>query len=218
MNGSGVSISGQLRSLKWLLAAIYLPTLLVLTGIGALGEDWAAFLLRDTHSLAGLPFFAGALSNIGVLLWTVALAVCLFCGVVLRRTPGHDEASKFLLSAGALTTLLTVDDFFLLHEDLFRHYVPLPEALVFGIYGAAAVAFLVRYRRIILASEYLLLLLALLLLAMSVAVDLFQNVVSTEQYQVIGGYVLEDGFKFTGILTWMVYFIRLCDQLLARRL
>lgn len=218
MQGNPAPIRGQLQSLRWLLAAIYLPTALILAWIGSLGEEWGAFLLRDTHSLGDLPFYAGLISNIGVVCWTIALAVCFFSGMLLRRLPAHEEAGAFLVSAGALTTLLMLDDFFLLHEDLFRYYLPVPELLIFGLYAVAAAAFLLRYRRIILASEYLLLLLALLLLVLSVAIDLLQFMLSPEQYSSVGGYVLEDGFKFAGILTWMVYFTRYGYRSVKQRL
>ena len=111
-----------------------------------------------------------------------------------------------------------VDDFFLLHEDLFRHYLPLPESLIYSVYGVLAMTLLIRYRRAILASEYVLLLLAILLLGLSVAVDVLQHMISKEQYRAFGGYVLEDGFKLAGILTWMIYFTRYCYGLLKKRL
>lgn len=198
----------QLRRLKWLLLVLYAPVLTLMAGIAWLGDDWARYLLRDAHSLAELPFFAGIVSNIGVLCWTVALAVCFFSGALIRRKHAERDVGRFFYAAGALTTLLMLDDFFLLHEDLFRYYLPLPEWLVFGAYAALAVVFLLRYRRVILATEYLLLLLAVALLGLSVAVDVAQQLITPEQFRNIGGYVLEDGYKFAGIVAWTAYFVR----------
>lgn len=202
----------QWRSLKWLLIALYLPVIALLGSIVALGDDWANYLLRDPHTLADMPFFAGMISNIGVLCWTATAAICLFSGANLRGARGQGAMSAFLLYAGGVTTLLMLDDFFLLHEDLFRYYLPLPEGAVYAVYAALLLGLVVGYREVIAMTDYLLLVIACVLFGISVSIDLMQPLMSAAQYGRIGGYALEDGVKFAGILTWTVYFIRVCHR------
>jgi len=204
----------QLRELKNLLFITYGLTLLLLFWVGSQEASTIRLLMRDTQSLGKLPFYAGAISNIGILLWTVTLSVCFFTARLIRQVPHLSTHQRFLILAGAFTTLLMIDDFFLLHEGVFRHHLPVPESIIYAVYACMALLLLTLYRKIILSSEYILFLLAGFLLASSIGVDILQHILSRKQYLALGGYVLEDGFKLAGIITWMLYYSRFCFQLL----
>jgi hypothetical protein len=72
-------------------------------------------------------------------------------------------------------------------------------------------AFLLRFTRTILATDYVLLLLAFGFLAASAYVDLF---VTPEEFfiagDVPGRHLVEDGLKLFGIFSWAAYFVSTC--------
>lgn len=164
-------------------------------------------LTRDPAAISGVPVYIGFLSNIGMLFWSATVAVCLFAATFVARSAADSPAGRFLYASGLLTLLLLFDDLFQLHERVFPLSLGVPEPIVFGGYLSVTLLYLVRFRRVILESDYLLLALALGFFGLSVAVDLF-----TEK----GLYLWEDGAKFMGIVTWLAYFARVSAQVLRR--
>jgi hypothetical protein len=164
-------------------------------------------LTRDPAAISGVPVYIGFLSNIGMLFWSATVAVCLFAATFVARSAAASPAGRFLYASGLLTLLLLFDDLFQLHERVFPLSLGVPEPIVFGGYLSVTLLYLVRFRRVILESDYLLLALALGFFGLSVAVDLF-----TEK----GLYLWEDGAKFMGIVTWLAYFARVSAQVLRR--
>jgi hypothetical protein len=59
------------------------------------------------------------ISNLGVIGWCAAAAMCLFCAGVLRKRDDPSERRNFLAASGCLMGLLLFDDLFLLHEIFF---------------------------------------------------------------------------------------------------
>ena len=122
---------------------------------------------RDPAYSTGAHPLLGVVSNIGVLCWCAAATMC-FMGTALLHRQGSDSPLRpFLLSAGLLTAALLLDDLFMLHDWFVVYELHMDEKLLFGAYGAAVVAFLVYFRAVILASEFLLLGLALCFFAFS---------------------------------------------------
>ena len=83
-----------------------------------------ADLLRDPLAVAELKpaecckVYYGAVSNLGVLLWTAGAAIALFgAGLALALGRPAGEAG-LLLAAGMLTGFLAIDDLFLVHENV----------------------------------------------------------------------------------------------------
>jgi len=127
----------------------------------------------------------------------------LFSAVALRRVESSD-AYKFLLSSALLSTYLLFDDFFMVHESLVPKYLGLSETVVFLVLGLAVSSYLIVFRSLILRTNYLLLLLAIGLLAMSVAIDMIPSRwMWLADYQAI---VVEDGAKWLGIVSWCSYY------------
>lgn len=159
-----------------------------------------ATLTRDPVAVFDGPFYAGAISNIGVLAWAAAATVCLFGSAFLRGRADLADARRFLLYFCLVTVLLLVDDLFLLHEDVLYGYLGVPELLTFGVYGAFGLIGLVVFRRVIARTDVLLLVMALALFAFSVASDLFPGTPAR--------HLVEDGSKLVGIFAWLAYFAR----------
>jgi hypothetical protein len=153
-------------------------------------------LTRDMAAVANVHPFTGVVSNVGILLWCAAAAICLFSSSLLRQQGAHAEA-RFLLWAGLMTTALLFDDFFLFHEYLAPVHFHLNEKVVHASYACVTVAYLLRHRRLILGANYRLLVAALALFAGSMLLDLS------------GGHswwiFAEDGCKLLGIASWLGY-------------
>ena len=83
----------------------------------------------DPALISNIHPFIGVLSNFGIMLWTATAAICLFSWAVLRYNSGETRFSIFLLCSGLITTLLSLDDLFLLHENILDK-----EKFVFSVY------------------------------------------------------------------------------------
>lgn len=166
-------------------------------GVGTLVGARFEELSRDASAVLGGPPWTGHLSLLMASLWFASAVIALFAGVVLRRI-GHGSA-PMLLAGGLLTAAMAVDDLFLLHEAVYLQ-IGIPEAAVFGAYGLAVVAFVVRFR-LQLTGSALLIGSAMLMWAVSAVIDLASG---TESYSVV-----EDGAKSIGVALWSVMLVRL---------
>ena len=209
-NEIAAAIRHQASVLRPVLLAIYLPVVLLfgITIIVRLQTGIAiAEFTRDPRGFTGIPVYTGSISNLGVMIWTGGAAICLFTYGVIRNRGKGDLTPPFLLYAGLFTLLLTLDDLFMLHEVVFPEELGIPENLTYATYALLAIGLLVLFRSVILKSNFLLLLLALVFLGTSVVVDFFQGMVS-----IPGWYLWEDGSKLFGIVSWTAYFISVCAQ------
>jgi hypothetical protein len=154
-----------------------------------------------------MPVYTGFLSNMGMLFWSSTVAVCFFTATFVARRAATRPTGRFLYASGLLTLFLLMDDLFQLHERVFPLSLGIPEPIVFLGYLSVTFVYLVRFRGVILESDYLLLGLALGFFGLSVAVDVF-----TEGEL----YLWEDGAKFVGIVTWLAYFVRVSAQVPRR--
>jgi hypothetical protein len=202
----------QPRALSTTLALMYAPV------IGLLGaavmvslhtDTTLAEFTRDPAASTGAHPLLGVVSNIGLLCWCAAATMCFMGTAVLRRQGSDSPLHPFLLSAGLLTAALLLDDLFMLHDWFVVYDLRMDEKLLFGAYGAAVVAFLVYFRAVILASEFLLLGLALSFFAFSLAIDALAAETLPMQH------LYEDGAKLFGIVSWLGYFGRASLEALA---
>ncbi|QIL75548.1 hypothetical protein [Hymenobacter sp. HDW8] len=159
----------------------------------------AALFTKDTNSIAGSPFYYGMLSNLGAVFWACAAAICfLGSNVVL-----FDEAIKtFFTWSFLFSSLLLFDDLFLLHEQILPVYLGISEVVWFGIYVLAMLVYIVKYRMILIRGPYLYFLLSVFFFGMSILIDIIP-------FEVKGEIIIEDGFKFLGIIYWMAFFYKL---------
>ena len=168
------------------------------------------FVLRDPLATLHAHPLTGALSNVGVLVWCAAAAICFLTRTLLRQQEGTDEVRAFLLWSGLISAVLVLDDFFQFHDGLVPTYLGLSEEPIFLGYGLLTAWYLVRFRRVILASEWSVLFAALAFFALSMLVDAFQ-----ERWSSPWRILFEDGFKLLGIVSWSSYLIRTCIRTAA---
>jgi hypothetical protein len=165
-------------------------------------------LTRDPVQTLEVGAYIGLLSTAGVALWSATTAVCLLGSRLLRGEQGH-----FLLGAGLLSLLLLLDDSLVLHEGLVPRILHIPEPVILSIYLLLTAAFLVRFFRHILGTDYSILGMALAAFAISFAID-FAGGSQTHT----SGFVIfiEDSFKFMGIVFWLSYFAHTAATALRR--
>ena len=128
----------QFRAVLPVLVRLYVPPLLVLGSVALLaarGVIGTGRLTHDPNHLADLPPYTGAISQIGALLWCAAASICFFSSRLLAGSP-----ARFLRCAGLLTTVLLVDDMFLVHDQVFPQYFGLHQQLPIVAYALAMVA------------------------------------------------------------------------------
>jgi hypothetical protein len=195
-----------------LLSAVYLPAILLLTSLAVISRLTgipASNFTRDPAQIMNAPFYTGFESNLGLLVWCAGAVAALFAAAVLRRRPGALEQRRFLLWAGVLTLILCLDDLIMFHDILITTAFHVREQAIYLTYVLGAALFVIRFRRQLLGADRALLILAGVFFATSMLFDqwhvlqvIFGRVIIRENY------LLEDGAKLFGQLTWMAYLLR----------
>jgi hypothetical protein len=204
------SFNLQLRSMIPALIKLYMPVLVLLLGIGLLGiigNVKIGMVTRDPIAIVGGHPFMGVLSNIGILFWCSSTAICFFCTAIIWKNEKKRSLVSFLFFSGLITSLLMIDDFFLFHDFVFPNYLHISEECIYIAYMITVSIFLILFRHTILQTDYIILCLSLVFFGLSILFDIIPVYIS-------GHLLLEDGFKFFGIVSWMLYFIRVCSQCL----
>jgi hypothetical protein len=204
-------LARQARTLWPWIAAVLVPPLLLLLTAAIQTVAPMGMLMRDPVSIAELPPYTGALSNVGVLLWCGAAAISTFTALLIRSTRGRTRPAALLLWGACLTLLLMLDDLFTVHEAAAFH-LDIPDSVVVGLYAVLAFSYVVAFARDIARTDYLVLLISLGFLAASVVVDAFDPKDSELIYALVGDryHLVEDGPKLVGISAWLGYYARVC--------
>jgi hypothetical protein len=194
------------------LAIIYGPALLFLT-VMILAYFYRnipfEFFSRDPTTTAKMHPLTGIQSNMGVLVWWAGGTICLFCHLLLRQAQVGNSLASFFLWSGLLTCILTLDDFFLFHDYFAWRYLRLSQKIIYLAYATFSVWYLIKFRQIILNSNWLLFFVAFAFFGLSVFMDLFLR-----QWPSPWRFFFEDGFKLIGIVSWSGYLIQTCLQAL----
>ena len=174
-------------------------------------------LTRDRVQLLGGPFYAGLYSTLGLLMWAATAAVCLFAASMLRGGGGgggraRREPRNMFAGAAAVTLLLLADDMLLVHEIVFPRYLGVRDEVMLALLGSAALAFLFRYRRLIVERRCGYMAATMAFFAASLA---FDAIVPDGAFG--GQYLIEDGFKMLGIAAWSSFWIQRCATELRGR-
>lgn len=158
-------------------------------------------LLMDANQVAGVKWYTGIVTYLGVLSWSTAV-VSASWGAWLCRLAERREAMRFLLSGALITAYVLADDLLQLHAELIPHHTPLPKRAAEALIVGAVVVWLVRYRGEITRTRWVVLLGAGSALVLSVLID------------ALGGWhsprlqlLAEDGAKLLGTLGWATYFV-----------
>jgi hypothetical protein len=154
------------------------------------------FLTEDPLGTANFPWYTGALSNLGVIFWSIALGVSA-TGVFLFRS--KTKAVNLLIGNTVLTAILDLDDMFMLHESFLKYRLHIPEFASYMFYILIILIYLAFFYRVILSDNSFLLLAGMLVfLGFSMGFDSFSFGLNI-------GVFLKSSMKFVSIALWMAY-------------
>lgn len=185
------------------LAYIFIPGLLFLgTSVFVAKTNGVFFetISRDPLQVLNGKPYVGIISNIGILFWCATCAVLFYSSMISRIKKRPDKETNFLLFSGLLSILMLADDLFMLHDVVFHD----EERLFYLLYGSSVIAIFIRYYKTILATDYVLLIFSFILLGLSATTD----EVRAMGFRMEHPYIIEDSFKFLGIIAWFSYFTR----------
>ncbi len=157
--------------------------------------------LLDPASVAGVAWYTGMLSNVGILAWTVA-ATAAGGGAWLSARLGRSTAAVFLGTGSALTSLLLVDDLLQLHAVLLPS-LGLTKTTAQLLIVAPAPLWAWVNRREILRTRWMLFGAAIAGFALSLLAD--QWLVAPDP--TVMDVMIEDGAKLLGVVAWAQYFV-----------
>jgi hypothetical protein len=185
---------------SWLFLGILVPAAALLALVWL--QPWVpvAYLVRDPLAVAReapkcCSVYYGVISNLGVMLWMAAAAICLFTALMAYTARAGSARTGFFLAGGLFTLWLGMDDFFLVHEEVLPQF-GIPQIVTYAVYAAIGLVYLIAAWRFILTSRVSLFLIAGLALAGSMGLDAL--VASEAPLWVF----LEDALKFVGIAFW----------------
>ncbi len=192
-----LELASLIKSLVPILLIGIFPALilyiLVLYLSAASGID-PILVLRDPVQACDFPTAVGMISNLGILMWCSATAICLFSsisGLIIHR-----KSRQLICLGGCFSAVLCLDDLFLLHD---RH---VGEDFIHFMYAFLAIFLIFRFYKLILGYEPMAFLLSTIFLGLSIFID-------TVQDDVFIGYLTtqfyEEGFKFIGIACWLFF-------------
>ena len=116
------------------------------------------------------------------------------------KLPGIKGKQKELLACGGwFSLILCIDDMFLLHD---RYVGP---TFLYIVYILLSFLIATRYRKQLIACKGEFFLLAVALLGTSIAIDLLQPVERDQPAVYMFSQLVEEGAKFLGVATWVLY-------------
>ena len=196
----------QLKRYRLLIIYLYIPVIVVLTLIQVQKTIPFAELTKDRASLMKVKFYWGLLSNIGILMWTITAAICIFTFFLLRNR-SRKKLGSFFLYAGVFSAILAIDDFFFFHDIIFPQILGIYEEAIFLVYFVVIVIFIIKFKDIILKeTDNVFLFLAFVFFVGSLIVDIATHNSFTPHFTFGAHHYLEDGSKFLGIMSWLIYF------------
>ena len=171
------------------------------------------WLYMDTQTVGELSgdcchVYDGAVSTLGIMLWSATAAICLF-GAVLYAASDQKRAALYGLHGGLLSAFLALDDAYLLHE-IVTPELGIPQIVFMAVIGAAALSYLGLHLRWLRQSGAWILILSLICFAISVGID--QVFHSIDPAWIIA----EDGPKFIGIVAWFLFHLVAHSKLTLR--
>jgi hypothetical protein len=204
------TLKHQIRNLRSILLIMYIPTALFLLILAAarIKYDIAIkYFMEDANAMIGAPYYVGIASNIGILFWCSTAAICFFSYFLTKGDIRNAELRFFVLGSAVITSIMMLDDFFQLHEDVFPNHLHVDENVFFAIYGLLVCLYFIRFRKTIFDSEFIILFFALSFFALSMPFELFLHDLRGEVF-------FEEGLKLFGIISWFTYFLRVSMKLI----
>lgn len=156
-----------------------------------------SYMTRDTAAILNVSMYYGLISNIGLMLWAASSAICIVGAVILFDQ--RKRLALMLLASGIISGIMNIDDAFMFHERILPHHFGISEKIVMLSYVVYILAFLFYFRKEIFETDFPVFGIALISFGMSSMMDFILEVESLNTF-------MEDGFKFTGIVLWFIYF------------
>lgn len=204
------SLLQQFRTVTPILLIVWLITLLsLLIAIYSSTEKDIPLesFTKDPTALMKAPFYLGFFSNIGIMIWAAATMICFFVAYRIKEVKEINAHFWYILVSAVISLLMTLDDLFQLHEFVFPNYFSISDNMVYLTYMNIYLIYFIRFRKILLNSDYLVLGLAFVFLGLSTIIDLLPLPIPKDTF-------LEDAIKLFGITTWFVYFFRTGNEIL----
>jgi len=195
---SGRSVSQRASTLRRL-ALVWSLGIVGLGTVGAQERVPVEDLFLDASVVGGGHWYAGLVTSLAVMGWTIA-AVALGFSALACRLSGRQNASVATGSIALIVTLLLFDDLFLLHSAVVPKVFGGSKWWLVAFEAAAILMWTVRWRTEIVRTRWELLVAAAVGFASSLMFD---------RYPVGGDWTLiaEDGAKALGVIalaTWAV--------------
>lgn len=114
-----------------------------------------ANLTRDTATILKGPAFFGALSNLGIILWSATSGIMLFSAVHLYKNTVQRRAALMTLLYGLLTAMLCFDDTYQFHEKAFSGIIYVPEELIYLFYLTCIVVIATVCRVVVVTTPFI---------------------------------------------------------------
>ena len=197
----------------WLAAC---AVLLAVACVGLLwGGDLIPQLTRDPAALSDTHPMNGLLSNLGAACELLSAAVFAWTALLLRRRIDLRMA-RFLIGGVLISTLLWVDDFFMMHDLILPYYLGIPEELSLGAGALFVLTWFYVFRDMYGANRPRLFLVAVFCLVASVASDQLEPILKPA----IGEwrFLLEDGIKWLGLAAWLLWHFAFSVNLIRQHL
>ena len=195
----GFSLRRQAKTIAPL-GVLWFFGLIILLGAQAQTAAPLRELFLDPAHLVGAPWYTGALSNLGIFVWTIGVAFAA-AGAWVARQAGRHEASRFLAVGTIATLIMVFDDIFAIHSSVLNDVTWLPRVGAQLLIVSPTIFWVLRYLRDIRRTRFAILFAGLGCLAGSVLVDRLGSFTGDTSL------FIEDGLKFLGILAWCQYFV-----------
>jgi hypothetical protein len=185
--------------MRW--PVFYAAWVALVVSVAVVGQERGfefGYFSSDPNRIAGAPFYAGGISNLGVLLWWAAATAALLAGAVLRRSPHPPRATPLLLTAAGLSAVLAIDDLYMVHELVAPYYLGVPQKVMLAGYAVGAAVWAFAFRRLIIARDPAMIGCAIGLFALSIVLDQLN----------LSNLLWEDGAKLVGVAGWCGWLCR----------
>lgn len=166
-----------------------------------------ADLTDDAATTEKRGWLIGVLSNLGSALLAMAVGVSLLAVTLRKECDAGQRRGSTSFWLACCSTLLLLDDAFLLHEGLLLHVFGIPEVITQVAIGGLIITVLMLFRRAIAAS-FIFALPAVICWIVSVLSD------SLLDDRHLAALLIEDGFKLLGICLWLQF----CTEMAKRSL
>ncbi len=202
----------RFTSSKAVFSWLYLPAIFLILIVAIASYYLNIPISRFTRDPLAITFgdpFLGIISNIGVILWSFTVAICFFSYVLLKTSKKSHDVLRFIMFGGCISLLLLLDDLFMFHERIYPEYFGISQKIVFLFYGVLLLFYLIKFRTIVIETDYVFLLLSTLFFALSILMDFLQS-----KFLLPWHHLFEDGPKFFGIVSWFGYHFSVCFKVL----